>query len=280
MAGSSYIGGIFQALAFDGTYLYTVNNMSTSDAPGSEPMNTDSGSPSVLFALDPLTLDIVWERQLPAWVWNPMTIVNGIGFVAPETHLEAVDLSDGTKLWDVQAKGTFIGAPVVNNGRVYIASGLSYYFGHPDDKLHVYALPDDPAIGKKYDAAAPDLSAPTFPNVYTAVLAKSCIDAQCHGSSGQGNLTMTSGIGAYTSLVNIPAAGTCPGPDGSTMNSCACGESGETRVVPGKPEESLLVKKLSGNPPCGDRMPPNAEPLPQELQDLVKNWISAGAGGH
>ena len=64
------------------------------------------------------------------------------------------------------------------------------------------------------------------------------------------------------------------------MNSCACGESGEMRVVPGKPEESLLVKKLSGNPPCGDRMPPNAEPLPQELQDLVKNWIAAGAGGH
>ena len=155
MGGSAYIGGIFQALAFDGNYLYTVNNMSTSDATGSEPSNGDSGSTSVLFALDPLTLDIIWERQLPAWVWAPMTLVNGMGFVGPETHLEAVDLSDGTKLWDVQAKGTFIGAPVVNNGRVYVASGLSYYFGHPDDKLHVYALPDDPATGKKYDAAPP-----------------------------------------------------------------------------------------------------------------------------
>lgn len=284
MMGSSYIGGIFQALAWDGTYLYTVNNQSKSEGANSEPPNGDEGtgdtSASVMFCLNPLTLDIVWERQLPSWVWNPMTLVNGMAFVGAETHLEAIDTSDGSKLWDFKAKGTFIGAPVVNNGRVYVASGLSYYFGHPDDKLHVFALPDDPAIGEKYDAAPPDLSAPTFANVYAAVIAKSCIDAQCHGSSAQGKLGMNGGIGAYSSLVNTPAQGICPGPDGSTMNSCACGESGLTRVIPGDPDHSLLMMKLSGNPPCGDRMPPNAEPLPQELQDLVKNWILAGAGGH
>jgi polyvinyl alcohol dehydrogenase (cytochrome) len=280
MIGSAYIGGIFQALAWDGTYLYTVNNMSTSDATGSEPSNNDSGSPSVLFCLNPTTLDIVWERQLPAWVWDPMTLVNGMAFVGAETHLEAVDTNDGSKLWDFQAKGTFIGAPVVNNGRVYVASGLSYYFGHPDDKLHVFALPDDHAIGEKYDAPPPDLTLPTFANVYTQIIAKSCIDAQCHGSSAQGKLGMVGATGAYSNLINTPASGTCPGPDGSTMNNCACGESGLTRVVPGHPEQSLLVMKLSGTPPCGDRMPPNAEPLSDELQTLVKNWIANGAGSH
>lgn len=280
-AGSSYIGGIFQALAWDGIYLYTVCNMATSDAPGSEPSNGDSGSPSVLFALNPATLDIIWERQLPAWVWDPMTLANGMGFLGAETHLEVFDTSGGAKLFDFPGKGTFIGAPVVNDGRIYVASGLSYFFGHPDDKLHVLALPDDPARKeKKYDAAAPDLTTPTFANVYTNVIAKSCIDAQCHGSSMQGNLNMQGGTTAYTDLVNVPAGGTCPGPDGSTEDSCACGKSGKIRVVPGHPEQSLLIEKLSGNPSCGDRMPPNADPLSDDLQDLVKNWIAAGAGGH
>ncbi|HVW25688.1 MAG TPA: PQQ-binding-like beta-propeller repeat protein [Polyangiaceae bacterium] len=279
-AGSSYIGGIFQALAWDGIYLYTVCNMVTSDAPGSEPSNGDSGSPSTLFALNPTTLDIIWERQLPAWVWDPMTLANGMGFLGAETHFEVFDTSGGAKLFDYQAKGTIIGAPVVNDGRIYFASGLSYFFGHPDDKLHVFGLPDDPAKGMHYDAAPPDLSAPTFANVYAAVIAKSCIDSQCHGASMQGNLNMQGGITAYTDLVNVPAGGTCPGPDGSTEDSCACGKSGKIRVVPGHPEQSLLIEKLSGNPSCGDRMPPNAEPLSQDLQDLVKNWILAGAGGH
>ena len=48
-------------------------------------------------------------------------------------------------------------------------------------------------------------------------------------------------------------------------------------VLPGKPEESLLVEKLSGNPSCGDRMPPVGDPLSDELQTLVKNWIAQGA---
>jgi polyvinyl alcohol dehydrogenase (cytochrome) len=286
MAGSAYIGGVFQALAWDGASLYAVNNQAKSNGAGSEAPNGDSVaidgtmSASVLFNLDPMTLDIIYERQLPAWVWDPMTLVNGMAFVGAETHLEAVDTNDGSKLWDFHAKGTFIGAPVVNNGRIYVASGLSYYFGHPDDKLHVFALPDDPAIGEKYDAPPPDLTSPTFANVYTQIIAKSCIDAQCHGSSAQGKLGMVGPTGAYGNLINNPAQGTCPGPDGSTTNSCACGESGLTRVIPGDPDHSLLVMKLSGNPPCGDRMPPNAEPLSDDLQKLVRNWILAGAGGH
>ena len=279
--GSSYIGGIFQALAWDGNSLYTVNNQSTSYASGAEAANGDSLTPSVMFALDPLTLDVEWEHQLPAWVWAPMTLVNGMSFVGAETHLEAIDTNEGSKLFDFKVAGTIIGAPVVNNGRVYFPSGLSYYFGHPDDKLHALALPDDPAAGEKYDTGPPpDLSAPTFANVYAAVIAKSCIDSQCHGSAMQGNLAMSGSIVAFSNLVNVPASGTCPGPDGSTENGCACGKSGELRVKAGDPANSLLVQKLSGNPPCGDRMPPNADPLPQDLQDLVKNWIMAGASAH
>src|SRR5262249_7330175 len=159
-------------------------------------------------ALDPESLDIVWERQLPAWVWAPMTIANGMGFVGAETHFEAIDLSDGKKLFDFKAVGTIIGGPVVNNGRIYVPSGLSYTFGHRDDKLHALALPDDPAVGKKFDAGKmPDLSQPTFTNVYKVVLAKNCTDPQCHGSTHQGNLDMTSQAAAYMNLVNVAASG-------------------------------------------------------------------------
>ncbi|HEX3596182.1 MAG TPA: PQQ-binding-like beta-propeller repeat protein [Polyangiaceae bacterium] len=276
--GSSYIGGIFQALAWDGRYLYTVNNQTTSIGDNSEIASGDSASTAALFALDPTTLDIVWERQLPAWVWAPITLVNGMTFVGAETHLEAIDTTDGSGLFDFKAEGTIIGAPVVNDGRVYVPSGLTYYFGHPDDKLHALALPDDPAIGKKFDAGPPpDLSAPTFTNVYKAVISKSCIDAQCHGSSHQGNLDMSSQFATLSALVRIPASGTCPGADGGPSKSCGCGDSGKIRVVPGKPEESLIVEKLAGNPSCGERMPPTGDPLPGDLQNLVKNWISAGA---
>jgi polyvinyl alcohol dehydrogenase (cytochrome) len=280
---STYIGGIFQALAWDGEYLYTVNNRSASDAPGGEAANGDSTADpktSVMFALEPLTLDIVWERQLPAWVWSPMTLVNGMSFLGAETLLEAIDNTDGSKLFEFKTAGTIIGAPVVNNGRVYVTSGLTYFFGHPDDKLHALALPDDPAVGKHFDVVkppTPDPNVPTFANVYKAVIAKSCIDAQCHGSSMQGNLGLSSMIGAGVALVNVAASGKCAGPDGGVVSTCGCSSSGKVRVVPGKPEESLLVEKLSGNPSCGDRMPPTGEPLPEQLQNLVKSWIKQGA---
>src|SRR5262249_25496571 len=153
---------------------------------------------------------------------------NGMGLLGAETHLEAFATEDGSKLFDFKLPGTIIGAPVVNNGRVYLTSGLSYYFGHPDGTLHALALPDDPAVGKHFDAGPPpDNNAPTFANVYTRVIAKSCIDAQCHGSTAQGNLQMVSPIGAFSALVNQPASGKCMGPDGGLISTCGCGMSGK-----------------------------------------------------
>ena len=62
------------------------------------------------------------------------------------------------------------------------------------------------------------------------------------------------------------------------------GEHG-TAVVPGKPEESLLVKKVMADPPFGKRMPvqkrrKSPEPPVQLTDDEVKvvqEWIRAGA---
>jgi polyvinyl alcohol dehydrogenase (cytochrome) len=276
--GSAFIGGVFQALAWDGEHILVVNNQSASMVDGGEVSNGDSGSTSVLFALDPLTLDIVWERQLPAWVWAPLTIANGVGYVGAETHLEAFDIKNGAKLFDYQAVGTIIGGPVVNNGRVFVPSGLSYIYGHRDDQFHAFALPDDPAFSKTVTGGpGGGPLEPTFKNVYQSIIARNCIQSQCHGSTRQGNLFMADQADAYKNLVGAPAAGVCTGPDAGSHVMCACGKSGKTRVVAGSPEKSLLVEKLAGNPSCGDRMPSTGDVLPDDQQQLVKDWITAGA---
>lgn len=48
-------------------------------------------------------------------------------------------------------------------------------------------------------------------------------------------------------------------------------------VVPGNSAQSLLVRKISANPPFGDRMPFGGFPLPDSLVQIVKDWIDQGA---
>ena len=51
------------------------------------------------------------------------------------------------------------------------------------------------------------------------------------------------------------------------------GMAGEA-IIPGKPDESLLIELISGDPPA---MPQNQEPLTKEEIDLFKRWIIEGA---
>ena len=65
----------------------------------------------------------------------------------------------------------------------------------------------------------------------------------------------------------------------------AGGKHGVT-VVPGKPEESILLQKLSPRPPFGDRMPldpkkrrrePSRKSLTEEEISIIQDWVSQGA---
>jgi mono/diheme cytochrome c family protein len=47
-----------------------------------------------------------------------------------------------------------------------------------------------------------------------------------------------------------------------------------TILVPGKPDDSLIVKMISGEPP---RMPMSGGPLTREEIGLIRLWISQGA---
>jgi polyvinyl alcohol dehydrogenase (cytochrome) len=143
--GSPASGGVFQALSFDGERILVVSNMATSTGPGSEPLNKDvpsGGGVSALLALDPLTGDIIWERQLPNKVWNPITIANGVGFIGIQTKLQAFDVVTGDKLFEFQTTPpASIGSGIsIVDGRVYFGAGFAPFTGGALNGNSVYAL--------------------------------------------------------------------------------------------------------------------------------------------
>lgn len=86
----------------------------------------------------------------------------------------------------------------------------------------------------------------------------------CHNPGEGGQLRFETPRLAYEQLVDRLAEG-----------PCANGRS--TRVRAGNAERSLLVQKLGPAPPCGFRMPMNAEPLSTADIAVVVDWINDGA---
>jgi polyvinyl alcohol dehydrogenase (cytochrome) len=143
--GSALIGGIFNNGAYDGERIIVAGNNGTSDGAGSEPSNGRSRglgganiTTSVLMAMDPATGDVLWERQLPAWVWAPITIAGDVGFVSADNALQAFDVTNGEQLAEIETEGTIASGASIAGGRVYFGSGLAYLGTTNGTKL--YAL--------------------------------------------------------------------------------------------------------------------------------------------
>jgi hypothetical protein len=62
---------------------------------------------------------------------------------------------------------------------------------------------------------------------------------------------------------------------GTVSASLAC--AGFKYIDADTPEQSLILRKLDPNPPCGDRMPPAAMASPRE-RACVLQWIEAAVG--
>jgi hypothetical protein len=95
---------------------------------------------------------------------------------------------------------------------------------------------------------------------------KSC--AACHSMARSDNQNGMLGMirskdQLHAALVNQPAQGT------------QCMDKG-TYIVPGHPETSLLMQKLSAKPPCGVVMPLGGM-LQPNMVDMLSAWIAAGA---
>jgi len=247
--GSPLTGGVLNNGAFDGERVLVANN---------------SGGNGIVFALDPGTGDIVWQRPLPGWVWAPITVANGVGFVASDKNLYAFDVATGADLFVFASEGTIACAPSVANGRVHFGSGMQHIVGTVARKLHVLALPDDMGGGGPRPEPSPS-GEPTFSAVYDEIIVgEGCTTPLCHGG-GAGGLSLTTRDGAYAALVGAAPAGPF------------CNTSGLLLVQAGDPDASLLWHKVSTRePPCGDPMPISAM-LAAEQVEQIREWIARGA---
>jgi hypothetical protein len=117
-----------------------------------------------------------------------------------------------------------------------------------------------------FDAGA--IGSITFTSLYDDVFSQQafgtgagCANGYCHGG-GVSGFSVSTKQDAYTSLVDAEGSADC---------------GGEIRVVPGDPDASLLVQKIT-DPSCGDRMPKdNEDSLSPETVARIRAWISAGA---
>ena len=103
---------------------------------------------------------------------------------------------------------------------------------------------------------------PTFTELHERVLQPSCVFATCHqqGASAAGMMALDRDL-AHAALVDVSAVAA----------------PGRIRVIPGDPEQSYVMEKITNaTPTAGEQMPPDA-PLEAERVELVRAWIEAGA---
>ena len=129
-------GGVFNNGAWDGSSLLVAVNGASSMDPRSEP----GPLPSTIFALDPLTLDIKWERQIQGPAFSPISVANGVGFFGKNKTLQAFDTATGDVLFEFPTEGTLCAAPAISDGYVVFGSGMSWPIGGATAGSKYYAV--------------------------------------------------------------------------------------------------------------------------------------------
>ena len=107
---------------------------------------------------------------------------------------------------------------------------------------------------------------PTYDDIVAKVFTSSCATRSCHGAEGgRGGLVLTADQ-AYANLVNVVA------------DNDAAKAKGKKRVVPGDPDNSFLLQKLTGPATDeGDLMPDRGQPLDPAAIAAIRTWIANGA---
>ncbi|MBS2033083.1 MAG: hypothetical protein JST54_34745 [Deltaproteobacteria bacterium] len=145
---------------------------------------------------------------------------------------------------------------------------------------------------------------PKLSSIQAGVFRTGCAVSTCHDSgSHQGNLVMTDAATSFAHLVNQPAfeVAALVLPDGGMLESAPgsglfreniCdgftdGGAPPTLVIPGDPDHSFLIWKLTGHDATGAAMENTRDcsempkiagaQLPQSQIDAIKQWITNGA---
>ena len=102
---------------------------------------------------------------------------------------------------------------------------------------------------------------PTLASIQANVFSVNCAIPGCHGGSTvQEGLRLDPGFSA-ANLINVAS------PRDANL----------TRVIPGNPNASFIIKKLEGTQTLGDRMPQFGPYLSQATIDVIRQWIQLGA---
>ena len=257
-------GGILMNGAFDGKNFYALVN--------------DPPMQSLLRVFDAVDGHDVREPvKFDATAWGAPSIANGLIFATANSVLKIFEADTLELLASLDTGGTMAaGAPVVVDGDVIVASGLTYMFAQDaltNNKIICYSL-DAPVAPAPMEGGKPS-GAATWSAVYEeSFVAGGCTGAGlCHGGAmGMGALSFETKAIAYKALVGVKAMGMNADPN-MTPN---CKDVDILRVAPGDPDKSLLVQKVSGTHTCGDSMPPGSTLMPAQIAQ-IRAWIEAGA---
>ncbi len=154
---------------------------------------------------------------------------------------------------DMPRGGTPLGAEEIALLKDWINGGARFDGPNPTASLASYSpsKPTDAPVAKPALVTAGEDDAVQFAADIGPVLLANCMD--CHGDQNPRNNL------SFSTFAQLLAGG----------------DSGPI-VVPGKPAESLLAKKLRGTA-SGARMPQGRGPLPDETIAKVEKWIELGA---
>jgi hypothetical protein len=108
----------------------------------------------------------------------------------------------------------------------------------------------------------------TWTSIYATVIGPRC-GQSCHTPSDSTNfdrsqLDLSNQLIAYQSLFEREAGGQ------------ECDGMG-TLIVPGSPDDSLLIQKMERTQGCGDPMPTGTSAIDPRVTAVIRAWISAGA---
>jgi hypothetical protein len=116
------------------------------------------------------------------------------------------------------------------------------------------------------DGPVPTEGGSAFDVIQRSIFDVQCLSAGCHNSINQANALVLEAGQSYANLVNVVA-----------FNATAR-QAGLRRVLPGSPEQSFLLIKLTAPGPGQDaRMPLGASPLSADEIGLIREWIISGA---
>ena len=256
-------GGVLNNGAFDGDHFYVASN--------EPPMQAQ------LHVIDPSDgSDVVEPQSVGASVWGALSVANGVLFVPANSVLQVRNAKTLDMITSFDTGGTIVaGSAAIADGHVIVQSGLQYVFAGDafnNDQIICYALDDGGSVdGATTDASVPEASA--WDAIYNDIIVGTGCNGGmlCHGGD-VGHLQLKDSASAYDALVDVKAMGV-----NLTEGAGAdCVDSGLTRVVPGNPDESLLVKKLENTQPCGTGMPPGGTLTAAQI-DQVRTWIADGA---